>query len=114
MPENTPSTIEEQPAALSVGRLYLQLASSRAATIESFLWQARDAPEPLAETLTLAAAGLAHVSGAARRERRRDRARRGRRAAPDRRGAPPRRARGRVSPSARWPNSRPRRSIAPS
>ena len=32
---------------------------------KGLLWQACDAPEPLAETLTLAAAGLAHVSGAA-------------------------------------------------
>ena len=54
----------EQPEELSVGRLYMQLAAARAATIENFLWQTRGAPEPLADTLTLAAAGLAHVSGA--------------------------------------------------
>ena len=64
MSHNNPDVVEAQPEALSVGRLYMQLAGSRAATIESFLWQTADAPEPLAETLTLAAAGLAHVSGA--------------------------------------------------
>jgi hypothetical protein len=64
VPESTPSTIEQHPEGLSVGRLYLQLAGSRAATIESFLLHASGAPEPLADTLTLAAAGLAHVSGA--------------------------------------------------
>jgi hypothetical protein len=65
VPDNNPAAIAEQPAEqLSVGRLYVQLAASRAATIEGFLRQTSDAPEPLAETLTLAAAGLAHVSGA--------------------------------------------------
>ena len=48
---------------LSVRRLYLQLANSRAETILSVLSTSRELPEPSAETLTLAAAALAHVSG---------------------------------------------------
>ena len=65
MHEHSPyDSVAEQQDQLSVSRLYMQLAAARAATIESFLWQTRDAPEPLADTLTLAAAGLAHVSGA--------------------------------------------------
>ncbi len=48
---------------LSVRQLYLQLASARTATIQQVLWQTDDLPESPAETLTLAAAGLAHVAG---------------------------------------------------
>lgn len=48
---------------LSVRGLYLQLAGARAATIQQALWQTEGLPEPPAETLAIAAAELAHVTG---------------------------------------------------
>ena len=61
-----PDLADLQYGDLSVRQLYLQLASARAATIQQVLWQTKGLPEPPAETLTLAAAGLAHVAGLTR------------------------------------------------
>ncbi len=49
---------------LFVRQLYMELAGARAARLEQVLWQAAEMPEPIAETLTLAAAGLVHVADA--------------------------------------------------
>ena len=62
--DTSPDLLQQPTEDLSVRQLYLQLAGARAATIQQVLWQTTDTPEPLAETLTLAAAGLAHVAGA--------------------------------------------------
>lgn len=43
--------------------LYRELAEARSAVIEAAISEARELPEPPAETLTLAAAALAHFAG---------------------------------------------------
>lgn len=53
------------PDELSVGRLYLDLACSRAATIQEIIEHTSGLPDPPAIVLTLAAAELAHATGAA-------------------------------------------------
>ncbi len=64
MPDVTsPDLADLHHGELSVRQLYLQLASARAWTIQQVLWQTDGQPEPPAETLTLAAAGLAHAAG---------------------------------------------------
>jgi hypothetical protein len=59
--ENAQTTTDPKPAMggeLTLADLYLQAAGARAATIERFLWQADALPEPMAETLILAAVGI--------------------------------------------------------
>lgn len=58
-----PRPADAQHGELSVRGLYLQLAGARAATIQQALWQSTGLPESPAETLTLAAAELAYVTG---------------------------------------------------
>jgi hypothetical protein len=64
-PEEHP-VIHDHPveqADLFLTDLYRQLAHARSVIIEEAIADARDLPEPPAETLTLAAAALAHIAG---------------------------------------------------
>ena len=64
MPDASPPGVADpQHGEISVRGLYIQLAGARAATIQQALWQTEGLPEPPAETLTIAAAELAYVSG---------------------------------------------------
>jgi hypothetical protein len=60
--ENSATATERRPQALTLRRLYLQLACARAATIHDFLARSTELPDPPAIALTLAAAELAHVT----------------------------------------------------
>jgi hypothetical protein len=62
---NRHASTEHFAEDLSIEQLYLQLAMSRAATIQSIIEDSTELPDPPAIVLTLAAAELANVTAAA-------------------------------------------------